>query len=1121
MGNSKEMTDASREVGRRIMASASAGDLGRQLGRLFDAGTAVGLSDGELIRRFANRRDESAEAAFETILARHGAMVLSVCRQVLGDPHAAEDAFQATFLVLVRRAGSLRVREPGSIGPWLYGVAYRIALKARQSAGRRRARERRAARPAVEDASSAIEHSEFQALLHDEVNRLPSKYRAPVVLCYFEGRSHDEAAAALDWPVGTVRGRLSRARDRLRRSLTRRGLAPAGLAGASWIETAARAEVPAPLRDATIAAAVRGEPAAAVAALARFMLRSLLAARLKVAVGTISAMALLAAGVGFAMQAARTGQQPGPGPAAVAAARPQPVADDRPGEPLPRFARARLGDLRFFHGDWVQDVSYTPDGKSLVTRDQRGLVRVWDAATGRTSREIGEPGITFRQIAPSPDGKSVATVESPARLRLWDLASGQERRRWHAAKDESYGMLRFSPDGRTLAMTVTRRDVATRKSETFIDLLDTAAPTEPRRRIRGDWARLRDLRFSPDGRVLATASNDSKTNVAQGKAEIGSTRLWDVATSRELGRFPVEGAGVGLVAFSPDGRRLAAAVADETIRIYDRTTGKERLPRLGAEDRFRPKGVHMDRAGLANGDFMHMIAMAFSPDGAVLASGSHGSGNTGDPWIAGVYLWDVERGRELRRIPAHQGWTLALAYSPDGRTLATTGTEMVVRVWDAATGREAIPQSGHRSEINLIAVSPADGTIFTAGQDGTIREWEIASGRARGVFAAFSSSISAMAFAPDGKALLVGQGLGVVTLWDVATRRKVRQFAPSSNEEGGYVWHLAFAPDGKTVASGWKVWDVATGRVLAAFPDRDPRKDLPAKFSTIFYTPDGQQIITAESQGVRFWDIASGQETRGAVRAGIVLRSVALSHDGRFLASGGEGPRPRMGGGKNDPSIHVRELATGQEVATLVGHEEGTRDLAFSPDGRLLASGSGSNHSTHDATVRIWDLADGRELRRFDGHLAAVNAVAFAPDGRSVVSGSVDGTALVWDVSDLKDERKSEGPLTPETLRVRWDELASVDARAAYRAAWRLSVPSAVTFLDEHLRTPPAAEPIDSPEVLRTLRAIAALERARTPEARAVIARLAGGDPAAVATREARMTLGRLDRPAFSSRPAG
>ncbi len=357
------------------MISASAGDVGRQLGRLFGAGSAVGLTDGELIQRFANRQDESAEAAFETILARHGAMVLSVCRQVLGDLHAAEDAFQATFLVLVRRAGSLRVREPGSLGPWLYGVAYRIALKTRQAAARRRSRERRVAIPAVEDASTAIEDGELRALLHDEVNRLPSKYRAPVVLCYFEGRSHDEAAAALNWPIGTVHSRLNRARDRLRNRLTRRGLAPAGLVGGSWIETSARAEVPAMLRDATIAAAIQDTPAPAIAAMVKLMLRALLLARVKMAAAALGVV-LMAAGVGFVLRQALASQpprRPDHAPAPVAAGRPRPVPDDS----LPKFARR----------------AWEPSDSTAAILSTRSLTRPmaspWSRSTGATSSASG------------------------------------------------------------------------------------------------------------------------------------------------------------------------------------------------------------------------------------------------------------------------------------------------------------------------------------------------------------------------------------------------------------------------------------------------------------------------------------------------------------------------------------------------------------------------------------------------------------------------------------------------------------------------------------------------------------------------------------------------------------
>ena len=192
--------------------------IGQDLRRLFDVGAVAGLSEAQLLDHVA-RRDETTEAAFEAILTRHGPAVLACCRRVLGDSAAAEDAFQATFLVLFRRAGSIRVE--GSLAPWLLHVARLAALKARQGEIRRRAgsaglRGRRTSLPKTTRPTSV-------SCVRTEVDRLPGKYRDPVRLCYFEGRTHDDAAAALGWPVGTVRGRLSRARDMLRKRLMRTG----------------------------------------------------------------------------------------------------------------------------------------------------------------------------------------------------------------------------------------------------------------------------------------------------------------------------------------------------------------------------------------------------------------------------------------------------------------------------------------------------------------------------------------------------------------------------------------------------------------------------------------------------------------------------------------------------------------------------------------------------------------------------------------------------------------------------------------------------------------------------------------------------------------------------------
>jgi RNA polymerase sigma factor (sigma-70 family) len=210
------------------MSVGSSSAVLRDIQTLFDSGTASGLSDRQLLERFAGGRGAPAESAFEVLVLRHGPMVLQVCQNVLGNATDAQDAFQATFLVLVRRYSSIRRLD--SVGGWLYGVACRVAARARVDAARRRAIERRGALRLVEamdiDETDDASHAESSPALQAEVKRLPEKYRSVVVLCYWEGLTQEQAAAQLGCPIGTVRSRLARARDILRRRLVRRGLVP-------------------------------------------------------------------------------------------------------------------------------------------------------------------------------------------------------------------------------------------------------------------------------------------------------------------------------------------------------------------------------------------------------------------------------------------------------------------------------------------------------------------------------------------------------------------------------------------------------------------------------------------------------------------------------------------------------------------------------------------------------------------------------------------------------------------------------------------------------------------------------------------------------------------------------
>jgi RNA polymerase sigma factor (sigma-70 family) len=218
----------------------------RYIRRLAEPQNGGAVSDGNLLERFISRRDEDA---FASLVERHGSLVMGVCRRMLHDVHDAEDVFQATFLVLVRKAGS--IAKPGCLAQWLYGVAYRTALRARRDAAKRRFHEQRAAGGSDSEMDEFI-WRDLRPILDEEIQRLPLKYQAPVVLCYFDGKTKEEAARILDLPVGTVSSRLARAREKLRARLTRRGLAlSAGLLTSALSSQAVSAPVSASLINAT------------------------------------------------------------------------------------------------------------------------------------------------------------------------------------------------------------------------------------------------------------------------------------------------------------------------------------------------------------------------------------------------------------------------------------------------------------------------------------------------------------------------------------------------------------------------------------------------------------------------------------------------------------------------------------------------------------------------------------------------------------------------------------------------------------------------------------------------------------------------------------------------------
>ena len=288
----------------------------KQIETLFRTGTAGGMTDGQLLEQFLERRGEDAEAAFAALVDRHGAMVLRVCRQILGAHEDAEDAAQATFLVLAKRAGTISRRE--SLGCWLHGVAIRVAANVRIAAARRRHRERRggemrAVGHSVEADLAAIDNHEDWAALHDELRSLPQSFREPLILCYLDGLSQEQAAAQLRCPLGTIQSRLARGREKLKARLEKRGV---GLAS-TFAGTSHLSQLSSPAPQAWAEATVRlsmqfahsSGPAiagAASEAMARQVLRGIMLTKWKVAAAiTLLGGVLVSGATSWAIHASR------------------------------------------------------------------------------------------------------------------------------------------------------------------------------------------------------------------------------------------------------------------------------------------------------------------------------------------------------------------------------------------------------------------------------------------------------------------------------------------------------------------------------------------------------------------------------------------------------------------------------------------------------------------------------------------------------------------------------------------------------------------------------------------------------------------------------------------------
>ena len=617
------------------------------------------------------------------------------------------------------------------------------------------------------------------------------------------------------------------------------------------------------------------------------------------------------------------------------------------------------------------DVVFSPDGKMLASGNADGTIILWDV---KTRQPIGQPlqghSAYVSSVAFSPDGKTLASSSADGTIILWDVETQQIIGQPLKGASNVASEVVFSPTGKILAS----------RGNDGIILWDVNNHQPIGGPLEGSGNAVRSIAFSPDGKILAAGNLDNTIN---------NIILWDVKTRKAVGQ-PLQGHTnlINSIAFSPDGKILASGSEDNTIILWD---VKTRQP-IG-----QPLQGHSD----------FVSSVVFSPDGKMLASSS--ADQT-------IILWNVETHQVIGKpLKGNSYWVLQLAFSPDGRLLVSRSEDNSIVLWDVSTVLDTSmasgqsigqPLQGHSSGVLSIAFSPNGKILASGGNDGILL-WDMTNHHRLGQpLQGHSNAVSSVAFSPDGKILASGSYDNTIILWDVATRQAIGGPLEGHSD---FVDSIAFSPDGKILASGSDdstiiLWDVETQQIIG-----QPLKGHKSAVSSVAFSPDGKMLASgSEDRTIILWDVGTHQPIGGPLEGfHSIVTSVAFSPDGETLASG-----------SGDYTITLWNVATHQPIGgPLKGHSDFVDSIVFSPDGKILASGG------DDSIVILWDVetqqAIGQPLK---GHSNWVFSLAFSPDGKFLASSDTNGTIILWDLTPESWIEKSCQRAGRNLTRAEWTQ---------------------------------------------------------------------------------------------------